>query len=120
MLNSAGPSSGRMGMVSVLRIAAGVAAMIAVIAILGFYFGSLGTGGTPSVSSSQVVAQTASASQGGVSSLASSTTITLNCPKDGDSDHEELTTTTTSWTGSSGVTTTQIGICVVDNDGDGY
>lgn len=106
-------------MVSVIRLAASVAAMIAVIAILGYYFGTLGPG-TPSVSSSPVAIQTANTSNGGVSAAAGSTTITLNCPKDGDSDHEELTTTITSWTGSSGVTTTQIGVCVVDNDGDGY
>ena len=106
-------------MVSVWRVAAGVAAMIAVIAVLGYYFGSLGPG-APAVTSSQVASQSASTSHEGAGATASSTTITLNCPKDGDSDHEELTTTVTSWTGSSGVTTTQVGTCVIDNDGDGY
>ncbi len=104
-------------MVSIGRWAAGVAAMLVVIAILGYYLSSTGTE-SHAVSTSSPISSSATQTSTTTQAGPTTTTVALNCPKDGDSDHEQLTTTTTTF--GSSTTTIAIGTCVVDTDGDGY
>ena len=96
-------------MVSKWRVAAGALALLVVVAILGYYLASTGSG-SPNTSSNQA--------NGGSGRRLPTTTVRLDCPPDGDVDGEIAISQTTTYT-SSGTVTVQKGACVLDTDGDG-